>query len=110
MLLLSLLTPSESCAKIATRAKARRVALGLTQAELARRTGIALPTLRVFEQSGQVSLERLLRIANVLGVLASFDDAFPAPISLTMDDLDTMKKNTRRKYGRSTEQQRKSSI
>lgn len=101
MLSLYLETPAETCRAIAKRAKDRRVAAGLTQEELAARSGIALGTLRLFERTGKISLERLLRIANVLGVLGSFDAILPAPVATTLAELERLQQRTGRKYGRS---------
>ncbi len=43
-----------------------RLSKGLTQAGLAERSGVSLPTLRKFEQKGRISLESFLKIAMVL--------------------------------------------
>ncbi len=40
--------------------------MGLTQGGLASRSGVALPTLRKFEQKGLISLESLLKLLLVL--------------------------------------------
>jgi transcriptional regulator with XRE-family HTH domain len=55
------------------RLKRRRLALNLSQAGLAERSGVNLHSLRRFEKTGLIALESLLRIALVLGVLADFD-------------------------------------
>ena len=52
-------------------AKARRLAVGLTQQGLALRSGVKLPTLRKFEQTGLISLESFLKLLMVLGGLDS---------------------------------------
>jgi transcriptional regulator with XRE-family HTH domain len=54
---------------IASHVRDRRVNLGLTQAGLAARADIPLPTLRRFEQQGLVSLEGLLKMLSVVGGL-----------------------------------------
>lgn len=51
--------------------KARRLALGLTQAGLAKRADVKLPTLRNFEQKGLISLASFLRLLMVLNGLAA---------------------------------------
>ena len=49
--------------------RARRLQQGLTQAGLAKRAGVSLPTLRKFEQKGLVSLESFLKLLMALGCL-----------------------------------------
>lgn len=51
----------------------RKHTLNLTQREVAQRAGIPLGTFRHFEQTGQVSLTNLLRIAGQLHVLHIFE-------------------------------------
>ena len=43
--------------------------MNLTQAGLAERSGVPLPTLRKFEQKGAISLESFLKLQMVLGGL-----------------------------------------
>jgi hypothetical protein len=64
-----LITPSKAQKKLAENTRARRLATGLTQAGLAERSGVALPTLRKFEQQGVISLESFLKLYMVLGGL-----------------------------------------
>lgn len=47
----------------------RRLAMGLTQAGLSKRSGVALATLRKFEQSGSVSVDNLFSLMLVVGGL-----------------------------------------
>ena len=66
------LTPEYASYLIAKQAKELRKRQHLTQKEVATRSGVPLPTLRYFEQTGKISLSALLNIASVLGCL---DDA-----------------------------------
>jgi transcriptional regulator with XRE-family HTH domain len=59
--------------ELRTRFRKRRLKLDLTQEGLAKRSGVALPTLRRFERTGQIALEALLKIALVLECLGDFD-------------------------------------
>ena len=95
-------TPSEMPRLLAARARALRIARGLTQAELAERAGIKLSTLRAFERSGHIALHRLLAVAHVLGGLTEFQTLFPPPAARTMAELDALSERRTRKYGRST--------
>lgn len=65
--MLSLLTATKAQIIIANHVRDRRVNLGLTQEGLAIRAGVALPTLRRFEQRGLISLEALLKLLSVVG-------------------------------------------
>lgn len=46
---------------------------GLTQTELAERSGVSLGSLKRFETQGKVSLESLLKLVFVLGRLSDFE-------------------------------------
>jgi len=61
---------------IAQRAKEKRLALNLTQAELSARSGVSLASLKRFESNGRIAFASLLHIALVLGNLADFDSLF----------------------------------
>ena len=67
--MVSLITSAKAQKKLAEHARARRLQMELTQAGLAERSGVALPTLRKFERTGAVSLESFLKLHMVLGGL-----------------------------------------
>lgn len=67
--MISLITPSKAQRKLAENARARRLQMELTQAGVAERSGVPLPTLRKFEKKGVISLEAFLKIQMVLGGL-----------------------------------------
>ena len=67
--MVSLTTPAKAQKKLAEHARARRLHMILTQAGLAERSGVALPTLRKFERTGMISLESFLKLHMVLGGL-----------------------------------------
>jgi transcriptional regulator with XRE-family HTH domain len=75
-----------------------RIDLGWTQRELARRSGVALPTLRVFERTGQISLERLVMIAVVLRSLDAFEGLFLRPRATSLEEIEA--RQTKRQRGR----------
>lgn len=81
------LTPKELLLAIAKNEKAKRKQLGYTQEELARRSGVSLPSLRRFEQTGEVSLSSLLEIAIVLGDQNGFLNLFPQLEYRSMEEL-----------------------
>ncbi len=49
---------------------------GYSQAELSKRSGVSLGSLKRFESSGQISLESLLMLAEILGRIEDFDQLF----------------------------------
>jgi transcriptional regulator with XRE-family HTH domain len=65
MLPIELQTPLDIRRALARRVKALRLGRGWTQQEVAERAGLALPTCRIFERSGRISLDRLLKLAIV---------------------------------------------
>ena len=62
-----LLTITKAQQQLKEYIKARRLTVGLTQQGLALRSGVKLPTLRKFEQTGLISLESFLKLLMVLG-------------------------------------------
>ena len=73
---------------LAGRFKARRLAMNLTQRELAARSGVTWSSLKRFEREGLIALDSLLNLALVLNCLDDFDklagesQAIPAARSL----------------------------
>lgn len=70
-------TAAEVQDEIALSARARRLAKNITQEDLAEQSGVAIATLRRFENGGTVNLATLLAIAEALGTLDAFSDLFP---------------------------------
>ena len=58
---------------IAGRFKSRRLAMNLTQRELAARSGVTWSSLKRFEREGLIALDSLLNLALVLDCLDDFD-------------------------------------
>lgn len=96
----SILSPADVALRLADRVRARRLARAWTQAELAERSGVALPTFKLFERTGQISLERLLRIAAALGALEEFGALFPLQAARSLDEIEAQAAGNRRRYGR----------
>lgn len=59
--------------QIAERHRALRKRAGYSQSELARRSGVSLGSLKRFESTGQVSLESLLKLVEILDRLEDFE-------------------------------------
>lgn len=58
---------------IAGRFRSRRLAMNMTQSELAARSGVTLSSLKRFEREGLIALDSLLNLALVLNSLDDFD-------------------------------------
>lgn len=71
--MLSLRSAPEVAAELAQRVRARRLQRAWTQAEMARRAGIREATYVLFERTGKISLLRLLKVLDMLGLLEEFD-------------------------------------
>lgn len=80
-------TPTSVALAVAARAKQRRTAMRLTQAELAQKAGLPLATYRRFEQTGQIAFTGLLRIAFSMDCLSDFNAIFASQSWATMDDM-----------------------
>lgn len=89
---------------IAARFKARRLAMNLTQTELAVRSAVTLSSLKRFEREGLIALDSLLKLAMVLNCLDDFDklavESQPLPASQSLDALLAAPAPRRRATGR----------
>jgi len=65
--------PYDYLAEIALRHKILRRKAGFSQSELAKRSGVSLGSLKRFEATGQISLESLLKLMEMLDHLHDFD-------------------------------------
>ena len=80
-------TPDDVAKQIATRVKARRLELNLTQEGIAARAGLKFATYRRFEQTGEISLKGLLQIGFALNALSEFDALFAQKQYQSLDDV-----------------------
>lgn len=102
-IMLSLISVAIAQEKIAKNTRSQRLEMALTQQGLAERSGVALPTLRKFEQKGFISLESFLKLQMALGGLEKIITAIEPKISefSSIDEvLKTNKKITRTKGNR----------
>jgi transcriptional regulator with XRE-family HTH domain len=88
MLPLELQTSTEILEGIGRRAQALRLERGWTQRELSRRSGVALTTLKHFERTGKITLQRLVAIAVVLGAVQALGELFAPGPARTLDELE----------------------
>jgi transcriptional regulator with XRE-family HTH domain len=68
--------PSQTILELAFRFKKIRKSQKKSQAETAERSGVSLGSLKRFEQTGQISLESLLKLAHLFDKLSDFDAVF----------------------------------
>jgi transcriptional regulator with XRE-family HTH domain len=97
-------TAQEVQAGIVGRFKARRLAMNLTQRELAVRSGVTWSSLKRFEREGLIALDSLLNLALVLDCLGDFDnlaaESLPTPATQSLDALLAEPASRRRATGR----------
>ena len=85
---------------IAGRFKARRLAMNLTQSELAARSGVTWSSLKRFEREGLIALDSLLNLALVLNCLDDFDKlAAESPLNSATQSLDALLATPARRRG-----------
>ena len=77
--MLLLLTTTQAQRQLVHHVKARRLQQGFTQAGLAKRAGVPLPTLRHFEQKGRIGLQAFLQLVMVLGGMDALVRALQPP-------------------------------
>ena len=99
MISVSFSTPQEMQRKIANKARAKRLALDLSQQSLAEKSGVSYGVLKKFERTGKISLESLLKLALVLGGMSEFDALFPLAKTDTVLSLDELIQEGKRKRG-----------
>ncbi|MBY0283595.1 MAG: helix-turn-helix domain-containing protein [Sphingomonas sp.] len=80
-------TPRELAFALGQRIKARRLAMGFTQADAAARAGVAYRTWRRLESEGKASIEDLVRAAIALRCERDLAALFPEPAATSMDAL-----------------------
>lgn len=72
----ALATADEILCALGQRLKAQRLAQALPQSDLAQMAGLSLGALRKLENSGQCSLETLVRTVQALGLAHELDTVF----------------------------------
>lgn len=95
-----MMTPWEMQRHIAKQAQKKRLSLNFSQQTLSDRSGVSLGVLKKFEQTGKISLESLLKIALVLGILEEFKDLFKQTKLEHLTSLDELLTSKKRKRGR----------
>lgn len=86
---LKISSPEEVALKVGLAAKRLRLEANMTQDELALRSGIPLPTLRKFENTGLAPFLTVVRLAQVLSRDDRLEDLF-APAEVLPDSADDL--------------------
>jgi len=100
MISVNMMTPGEMQKEIASRARDLRLELNLSQQTLSEKSGVSYGSLKKFEQTGQISLESLLKLAVILGCMDDFKALFTPKRAEDALSLDDLLKNGKRKRGR----------
>ena len=100
MISINLITPQEMLKKVAAKARTKRLSLNLSQQTLSEKSGVSYGVLKKFEQTGQISLESLLKLALTLGSLSDFEQVFSLDKPEEASTLDELMKENQRKRGR----------
>lgn len=95
------MTPTKAKRSLADNMRERRLSVNLTQTGLSERSGVALSTLRKFEQSGAISVDNLFKLMLVLGGLDDVIEASAPNASnfSSIDDVLSGKEKPKRKRG-----------
>lgn len=80
-------TAPELRLELATRIKARRLAMGWTQRDTAERASVSYRTWRRLESEGAASIEDLIKAAFALRCEEGIETLFPAPAASNLDEL-----------------------
>ena len=87
MISFNLMAPEDIATEIALRLKNRRLAQNLTQEGLARRSGVALGTLKKFERTGQIALVSFIRLVITLKDEAALENILLEQKFETLDEI-----------------------
>ncbi len=74
--------PSDVMMELAVKHRDLRNKIGFSQEEIAKRTGVSWGSVKRFERTGQISLEGLLKLAQVLGKLDDFDSVLKPDLNV----------------------------
>ncbi len=87
MINILLKTPSEIDLELAERMAGIRKRRKITQAELAKKAGVSLGSLRRFEQTGEISLHSLTLLSIALSLEDELEALFRQPEFLSIDEV-----------------------
>ena len=88
--------PADVAADLGSRLRSKRLTRNLTQEGLARRSGVALGTLKKFERTGAISLVSFIRLIVALGEEAALERLLADREFETLDQVLTAPRTRRR--------------
>lgn len=80
-------TPSDVAKRLAERVKNIRKRKKITQKQLAARSNVSYAALRVFEKTGKISLESLIKITMELGMVNEINELFTQPVYSSIEEV-----------------------
>ncbi len=80
-------TPSDVAQNLAKRLRNVRKRKKITQKELALRSNVSYASLRKFEETGQISLNSLIKLCMELGVVNEINDLFTQPVYTSIEEV-----------------------
>lgn len=89
--------PEDIALKIATDFRNRRVEKAITRQMLAKEAQVAISNITRFEQTGQISLHNLIKLAMALGYTPEVKSIFGSPKYDTMEELTLIRRNAGKK-------------
>jgi len=84
----------------------RRLEKGLSRNQLSEISGVPSATIAKFEQKCTISLTSYIALAKALGYAKDIKELLSQPLYETMEELDVINKNKKRKRGRRNEASR----
>ena len=100
MISVNMITPQEMQKEIAKQLRRLRLELNLSQQTLSAKSGVSYGSLKKFEQTGQISLASLLKLALVLRCMDDFKMLFAEKSPAQALSLDQLIKEEKRERGR----------
>jgi transcriptional regulator with XRE-family HTH domain len=94
--------PHDAKIELAKAAKNARLKKGWKRGTLSEKTGIPVPTITRYETTGEISLDKFLRLAFVLGDLDKLKGVFDSEeqVFSSLDEMLKVKPEVKRKRGR----------
>jgi len=85
--MLSIKSPNDMSLELATKARKLRLQEAWSREELASRSGVSAASIKRFETTGQIALERLLQICFTLGCLGDFEKVMEPAYPKSMKEI-----------------------
>ena len=99
MSFIALMRPNEVVLELGSRLRRHRLKKNMTQAELARRLGVSIPTISGLEHGKNTSLGTFVKVVFALGLQNELHDLFNQP-TLTIAELERLAAEPKRQRAR----------